>query len=131
MQGTIAAMITGTGVDIVDVKRLEKSLAKPGFLEKVFSKEEIGYCQKMAHSSEHFAGRFAAKEALAKAVGEGWYGQVDIDKVEVVNNAQGKPEYRLDQEVLLRYPQLKKLNLHLSISHCSSYAVAMAVIEKI
>ncbi|NJN25624.1 MAG: holo-ACP synthase [Cyclobacteriaceae bacterium] len=124
-------MIAGTGVDIVEVARLTKSLERPGFLEKVFSIDEINYCHSKAKPPEHFAGRFAAKEALAKAVGDGWYGQVDINKIEVINDDKGKPEYRWGPEVLARYPQLATLKIHLSISHCHSYAVAMAVLEKI
>ncbi|MDW7693456.1 holo-ACP synthase [Flammeovirgaceae bacterium SG7u.111] len=118
-------MILGIGVDIVETARIEKSIKKKGFVEKVFSEKEIAYCQEKARPHEHFAGRFAAKEALVKALGEAYYFQVEPSQVEVTNNEQGKPEFTVPT-----LPIFENLTIHLSISHCSCHAVAMVTIEK-
>ncbi len=123
-------MIEGIGIDIVEISRIEKSLAKKGFLEKVYSKEEIQYCQKMTRPQENFAGRFAAKEAFLKALGKVSYNQFEISQVKVVNDKNGKPNFNLEKEFFNKYPILNDADIHLSISHSKSYAIAMVMIEK-
>jgi holo-[acyl-carrier protein] synthase len=124
-------MITGTGVDIVDIARIEKSLTKKGFLEKVFSEDEIAYCQKMNRPGQNFAGRFAAKEALVKALGEPFYFKFELNKVEILNDVNGKPDFKLNDEFQEYYRIKDDIRIHLSISHCHTYAIAIVTIEKI
>jgi holo-[acyl-carrier protein] synthase len=123
-------MIVGTGVDIVDIARIEKSLTKKGFIEKVFSINEIAYCQKMKVPDQSFAGKFAAKEALVKALGEPFYFKFELNGVEILNDVNGKPEFKLTDEFQEYYNITSSTRTHLSISHCQTYAVAMVTIEK-
>ena len=122
-------MIRGIGVDIVQNVRIAKSLAKKGFAEKVFSKEEIAYCQNKKNPTENFAGRFAAKEALVKALGELYYFKFAPNEVEVLNDEKGKPEFNLKREFLEQYNLWETAEIHLSISHTTEHAVAMVIIE--
>lgn len=124
-------MIIGTGVDIVDIARIEKSIAKAGFLEKVFSENETAYCQKMNRPGQNFAGKFAAKEALVKALGEPFYFKFELNKVEILNDDSGKPEFKLNKDFREHYQIADDTRIHLSISHCHTYAIAMVTIEKI
>ena len=123
-------MINGIGVDIVEISRIRKSIQRDGFLAKVFSHKEIEYCKKSAKSHENYAGRFAVKEALIKAIGEGLLFKIDLSKIEIVNDEHGKPEIKLSDEVCSLFPYLKESSIHVSISHSASYAVGMVIIEK-
>jgi len=123
-------MIYGIGTDIEAVARMEEKLAKGiGFKEKAFTPAEIAYCEAKNQSEVHFAARFAAKEALAKALGTGWTGQCEITDVEVVNDALGKPSFNLKPpvEAIMKEAGIEKI--HLSISHTAEVAVAMVVLE--
>ncbi|MFI5158653.1 MAG: holo-ACP synthase, partial [Sphingobacteriales bacterium] len=86
-------MIAGLGIDIVEVERIAEKIAKDnGFRELVFSVNEIAYCESKTHKYEHFAARFAAKEAFFKALGTGWPEGTAFNEVEIVNNEHGKPQ---------------------------------------
>lgn len=125
-------MIYGIGTDIVDVARLKTKLAKGnGFEEKAFTPTEIAYCENKSQPAEHFAARFAAKEALAKALGTGWTGQCEITDVEVVNDALGKPLFNLKPAADNILKQAGIVNIHLSISHSKEVAMAVVVLETI
>ena len=89
--------IFGIGTDIVNIKRIEHSLKKYGirFKNKIFSKSEILYCDKKKNSSAFYAKRFAAKEALSKALGIGIRKQVNFKNIEISNNIQGRPSILL------------------------------------
>lgn len=108
-------MIKGIGVDIVDVSRIERSLKNEGFVQSVFTKDEILNCHGI--KEEYFAGRFAAKEAVFKALNE----KVDLRKIEILNNKDGSP--------YVNYPRIN--NIHLSISHDADKAIAFCVIESL
>ena len=110
------------GVDIVEIDRISKSVRNPRFLKRVFTAREVTYCRARKHSAQHFAVRFAAKEAVWKAVGEPTLLHRDI---QVTNQANGKP-------MIVFPPRFKKLGkrLSISLSHGRDYAVAMAVYEK-
>lgn len=119
-------MITGSGIDIVEVKRLKKSLSKWGdsFLKKVFTAKEIKVAKKRKDWFPHLAGRFAAKEAIFKALDEPklWF-----NDIEIMNSKDGKPTCVLNSK-------FKSLNhkhkIVISISHSKNYAVASAVVTK-
>lgn len=112
--------IYGTGVDITEVGRLKKAVAKWGdlFLNKIFTNNELENAKKRVRLYEHLAGRFAAKEAIFKAVGDFKLGFQDI---EVLNDQEGKPYCKLLND--------KAFNKHvmISISHVKNYALAQAI----
>lgn len=122
-------MISGTGIDIVEIDRIQKSLEKGnGFKEKVFSAEEIAYCQSKRKPSESFAGRFAAKEAFFKSLGTGWVGELAFNEVSIIADSNGKPVLNLLGNTK-RIVDLEKARLHVSISHSTNYATAIVIIE--
>ena len=122
------AAIQGIGVDVVDVQRLRHVLEEQGayFVGKVFTDAEIVYCQSKRKPHEHFAARFAAKEAVAKAMKTGWGGAFRWKDVEVVNEPSGAPKLILYREVA---DALARSHLHLSMSHTENTVVAFVVIE--
>jgi holo-[acyl-carrier protein] synthase len=123
-------MIQGIGVDIVDVSRLKAVMEAWGqnFTERIFTEKEIVYCQSMKNKYEHFAARFAAKEAVSKALEIGWRRGFRWKDVEIVNEPSGKPGVML-------YNHMNKLlansRVLLSLSHTETTVAAFAVIEKI
>ncbi len=123
-------MIYGLGTDITEVKRIAKSVKKEAFKKKMFSKQEILYCEAKANSGESFAARFAAKEAFFKALGTGWRGGVAFNEVEILNDKLGKPEIHLKGETKKILKKLKFSAIHVSLSHTKDIAVATVVIEK-
>jgi holo-[acyl-carrier protein] synthase len=124
----IMGSIQGIGVDVVDVQRLKKVLEQQGsyFVGKVFTDSEISYCQSKKNPHEHFAARFAAKEAVAKAMRTGWSGAFRWKDVEVVNEPSGAPKLTLYKEVA---EALAHSQTHLSMSHTENTVVAFVVIE--
>ena len=122
-------MILGIGTDIIEIERMQRSLSKgEEFKHLVYSKEEIAYCEKQGKSVASYAGRFAAKEAFLKALGTGWVGEMKLYEINILNNDEGKPDFKLFGEVK-RVVEAKN-NIHLSISHSNHYATAMVIIEK-
>jgi len=114
-------MIAGTGIDIVNIKRIKKSVSKYGekFIQKVLSDKEIEEMPKVK-KEEFIAGRFAAKEALVKACGI----FLNFNAVTILNDSNGKPS-------VVKIPvEIKNKKIHLSISHDSDYAAAFVIIEK-
>ncbi len=114
------APIHGIGVDIIEIERIKDSITSHGdhFLSRIFTPLEIEYCQKHADPAVHFAGRFAAKEALAKALGTGFGKDLSWKDLEIISDPRGKPTV-----------QYQNYQIYLSISHCKTYAVAMAVVS--
>ena len=121
-------MIQGIGVDVVDVTRMKSILKEQGdaFVERVFTEAEISYCRSKQYPEQHFAARFAAKEAVSKAMQTGWSGIFRWKDVEVVNEASGAPRVVLYGEVVR---SLERNTVHLSLSHTENTVVAFAVIE--
>lgn len=121
--------IQGIGVDVVDVQRMKASLEEQGeaLTSKVFTNKEIEYCRSKKNPHEHFAARFAAKEAVSKAMQTGWSGTFRWKDVEVVNEPSGAPLIVLYKEVA---ESLKRSKVHLSLSHTENTVVAFAVIEE-
>ncbi|HEY8955902.1 holo-ACP synthase [Chitinophaga sp.] len=124
-------MIIGIGTDIVEVPRIAAKLAKgDGFRNLVFTPFEISYCEKQAMPAESYAARFAAKEALLKALGTGWgNGGINFDEIEIRNDAAGKPELFLIGNGAGRYEQAGIKKIWVSLSHEKSAAVAMVILE--
>ncbi len=125
-------MILGTGIDIVEVERIQKSIEKKdGFLRLVFSPEEITYCQGQAGVFQSFAGRFAAKEAFFKALGTGWVGDLAFHEVSIKNDEHGRPFIQLSGKTKEALQDKENCTFHLSISHTKHYATAFVIIEKL
>ena len=120
--------IKGIGVDVVDVKRMKGVLEKQKeyFLNKVFSDMEVTYCKTRSKPYIHFAARFAAKEAVAKAMRTGWSGAFHWRDIEVVNDQSGAPHILLSRNVA---EALVQCNVHLSLSHSDNTVVAFVVLE--
>jgi holo-[acyl-carrier protein] synthase len=123
--------VLGTGIDIVEVERLEGVVARRGerFLRRVFTGAERAYCDARARPGTHYAGRFAVKEAVLKALRTGWSQGIGWREVEVVPGAKGEPSARLTGEALRRAQAMGIETVHISISHTDRYAVASAVAE--
>ena len=111
----------GVGIDIIETDRMEKSLLKKGFKEKVFLPNEIEYCQKYSNFVERYAGMFACKEAVMKACE--FAGQYFLN-IEIVHQENGAPKIILHGIMAEKFDQEKIL---ISISHINSTAVALAV----
>ncbi|TLM80234.1 MAG: holo-ACP synthase [Actinobacteria bacterium] len=119
--------VTGLGVDIVEIDRMKAALLRrPKMKERLFSAEERAYCEKRSKPEIHYALRFAAKEAVLKALGTGFSGMKFTD-VEVVREGTGRPVPRLSGRAAERAEQLGIVELHLSLSFTHSTAVASAV----
>lgn len=123
-------MIYGVGVDIVEIKKLKSAVRKwgDGFLKKVFTAGEMKYCNSRRFPYLHLASRFAAKEAIVKAFGMGfWRNGVNWTDFEIVKLKDGGAVVKLAKNIK---KQFRKKEVLISMSHCSSYAVAQAVIYK-
>lgn len=118
------------GVDIIEIDRVRKAIDKDQgrFLDKVFTTEEIKYCSKaLSAKYQHFAARFAAKEAVSKALGLGLVGGVKLIEIEVVNDKKGKPYIILHDSTKKIAEAMGIKSMSLSLSHCKEYAVANVV----
>jgi len=124
-------MILGTGIDMIEVQRVADKVGKDnGFKEKIFSPGEIKYCEGMADSAQHFAARFAAKEAFLKAAGGGLTLGYDLKDVEVINDTLGKPELVLTGNYKALAVERGWNKIHVSLSHVQAMACAIVIIEK-
>lgn len=124
-------MILGTGIDIVEVERIAGKIARgSGFAEMVFAPEEKAYCDKQAHPAEHYAARFAAKEAFFKALGTGWRNGTAFHEVVVQHNELGQPQIRLDGETAETLQPFAIARIHLSIAHQKTMATAIVILEQ-
>ncbi len=127
-------MIIGTGVDLVDARRIEASVKRfeGRFVDRIFTADERAHAYGAARPHLSFAKRFAAKEAVAKALGTGVRGFLFVD-IEVTSDALGKPHVVLHAGAAERLraivPQGRTGHIHLSLSDDAPYAVAYAIIE--
>jgi len=124
-------MIKGVGIDIIEVKRIEGMIKAHGelFISRVFTQAENDYCESFRRPEERFAGRFAAKEAVLKALGTGWRGGISWQDVEVLEAPSGRPEVHLTGAAGKEAKKLGVQKVHLSISHSRDYALAYAIAE--
>jgi holo-[acyl-carrier protein] synthase len=121
-------VIGGIGVDVIEIPRIQRAIDEWGdtFLEKIFTPQELSYARARKNATQHIAGRFAVKEAVAKALSTGWSGGFRWKDVEVENDASGKPSVRLHGHV---QELLEGSRILVSISHSDNVVVAFAVIE--
>ncbi len=120
-------MILGIGTDLIEVERIRRSIDRHGarFLDRIFTKHEQTYCLKHRDIAIHFAARFAAKEAVAKALGTGITQHVHWHDIEIINEDSGKPFVKLAKH-LQRTPPF---SVHLSLTHTHNSAIAFAILE--
>ncbi len=125
-------MIYGTGLDIVEIYRMKEAIEKWGesFLDKIFTVREIEYSRSRKFSSQHYAGRFAAKEAVVKAFGEGASSPFKWTDIEILNNKDGKPFVRFYNDALKLKNRVKVGDSFLTIAHSKEYAVANVILMK-
>lgn len=122
----------GLGLDVVEIARMERILARtPSFAAKVFSEQERAYCDATAHPATHYATRFAAKEAVVKALGNGFSGGVGVRDIEVRRNAKGRPYVVLAgrARTIADSIGLREMPISLSFTHAEAVACAMAITE--
>ena len=124
-------MTSGVGIDMIEVERIAKSINnESGFREMVFSKTEIAYCESKANKFEHYAARFAAKEAFFKALGTGWAENTLFSEVEIINNEEGKPGITLSGNTLKTINEMDIKKILVSLSHLKTMASAVVIVEK-
>lgn len=124
-------MIAGIGTDIIEVKRMEeKMLHRDAFMRQVFSEGEMEYCEKQKLPAQHFAARFAAKEAFLKATGDGLTHSYALSEIEIITDTKGKPSIRLHNTFLALMQEREWKEIHVSLSHITDYATAFVIIEK-
>lgn len=124
----VVTSIVGIGTDIIECERIEHMLEKHGdvFLKRVYTANEIDYCSGRKAAVQHYAGRWAAKEAVLKALGTGWAHGIQWTDVEVINQPGGKPNIVLGGVAKELSLQQGICEMMISISHCKGYAVAYA-----
>lgn len=124
-------MVIGLGIDIVEVERIQKALSNgDSMARRVFTEAEREYCSRRRNRFQHFAGRFAAKEAALKALGTGWQEGVRWQDVEVVPDTLGKPLLNFYGRALEILKESGATGSLVTITHAARYAVAAVVIEK-
>ena len=126
--------IIGNGVDIVENRRIKNSLKIKGFINRVYTTNEIVKSKKSNNKINYFAKRFAAKEAFVKALGEGFRNNVNFIDIEVINDNKGKPNISLSNNIktfLKKKFKLKKYKIFLSLSDEKKHSIAYVIINKL
>jgi len=121
--------VVGIGTDIIECLRIAQMVQRHGeqFIQRVYTPHEIQYCQARKESTQHFAGRWAAKEAVLKALGTGWVRGISWRDVEVRTETSGRPSILLRGGARAVCDQLGITEVLISISHCRSHATAYAL----
>jgi holo-[acyl-carrier protein] synthase len=124
-------VIISIGIDITEVERVREVMARtPRFVERVYTMNERAYCDSRgAVAAQHYAARFAAKEAALKALQTGWTGGIAWQDIEVASTASGAPILLFHGRVRELYEQSGARAAHLSISHTTDHAIAQVVLE--
>ena len=121
--------IVGIGSDIVECMRIGRMVEQHGeqFLTRVFTEREIQFCQSRKHAMQHFAGRWAAKEAIVKCLGAGWRRGISWTELEIRNDAQGRPHVHVCGAAKDQARELRISDILITIAHCRAYAAATAI----
>ncbi|MFC2103154.1 holo-ACP synthase [Bacteroidota bacterium] len=123
-------MVLGIGTDIIEIGRIKRSIENYGenFLKKIYTPAEIEYCQTKVNKYQHYAARFAAKEAVYKALASGWQRSISWQDLEIFNESNGMPNVKI-------FGKLKKFlssdkSLKISMSHSENYVTCVAIVYK-
>jgi holo-[acyl-carrier protein] synthase len=129
--GKLIIMIVGTGIDAVEIERIQQAIDRYGqrFLNRVYTAQEQEYCLRKKSSAESFAGRFAAKEAGAKALGTGISRGVTWTEIEVVRERSGRPKLTFHGRAAQMAARLGAANAALSLTHTKALAMASVVLQ--
>lgn len=121
--------VFGIGIDVVEVARIASAIERHGepFLTKIFTPAERAYCESRKQSAMHYAARFAAKEAVSKALGTGIGGDAGLHDLEVVHDARGAPKIRLSGAAEAFAKQHGISEIQISLTHARDYAAANAI----
>ena len=124
-------MIVGTGIDVVEVPRVAAALERFGrrFIERIFTEEEIRYCDSKANPAERYAARFAAKEAAMKAIGTGWNHGVRWRDFEIQRARGGRPRLVMSGKAAEFARQLGAVHTQISMTHTAAEAIAHVILE--
>jgi holo-[acyl-carrier protein] synthase len=124
-------MSFGIGIDLIEIERIQQNLEKHGsrFEEKVFTPTERAYCRSMPIPAQHYAARFAAKEAFLKALGTGWAKGITWQDVGIENLPSGMPRLVVTGRAREIAEERGVGAMHVSLSHSRGNAVAVAVLE--
>jgi holo-[acyl-carrier protein] synthase len=127
----MASQIIGIGTDIIECLRIAQMIDRHGelFIRRVYTEHEIEYCSNKKAATQHYAGRWAAKEAVLKALGTGWVQGISWRDVEVRHKRGGAPTIALCGGAREVFERSGIARMHISISHCRSHAVAYAIAE--
>ena len=125
-------MIISIGIDIIEVARIREVLLRtPRFADRVFTAAERQYCDSRGVvAAQHYAARFAAKEAALKALQTGWRGGISWQDVEISSRESGAPYLIFTGEVLTVFEKFRATATHLSMSHTSEHAIAQVILER-
>lgn len=126
-------MIAGIGTDVIEVSRIENQMNREGhdsFRDGLFTENEIHYCEGKARSAQHYAARFAAKEAFFKALGTGWRDGLKWKDIEVVNDSMGRPMLNVFGKAKEYIDNRCITNIFVSLSHIKTTATAVVVLEQ-
>ena len=123
-------MVLGTGIDIIEVARIQKAMERDiGFRDKIFTPGEIEYCETKKHKFENYAARFSAKESFLKAIGTGWRFGIRFADIEVYHDELGKPFIRVHGKAKQLITDLSVSKIHVSLSHLKEMATAIVILE--
>lgn len=124
-------MILGMGTDIIEVNRVaDKIMQQDAFRDYVFSPAEIEYCERMANRFEHYAARFAAKEAFLKALKTGWVSGTAFNEIQTLHDENGSPVMSFIGNTLQTLEKIQPYIVHVSLSHVKEFALAFVTIER-
>lgn len=123
-------MVIGIGIDIIEIERIKESVDDYGeqFLKKVYTPGEIKYCLSKKNKYQHLAARFAAKEAIYKAISSNWDSELSWQDMEIINAPNGMPEVKFKGN-LEKFLSNEK-SLKISMSHSTDYVACVAIVYK-
>ena len=123
----------GIGVDIIENKRIKKSILNKKFVSRIFSNSELNDSKKSVNKAAFFSKRFAAKEAFSKALGTGFRNGLNFKDISIVNDKFGKPFIKKNNKIynfMKKKFKTKKINIFLSISDEKKHSIAFVILEK-
>ncbi|MBW7897666.1 Holo-[acyl-carrier-protein] synthase [Candidatus Brocadiaceae bacterium B188] len=117
------------GIDIIEIKRIERLFsANENFLRRIYTEKEVEYCKQRKNKYQHYAARFASKEAMFKALGTGWADKMKWTDIELLNDEKGRPYLNLYGSVKELADKKQIGNISVSLSHCHDYAIAQVLL---